>query len=415
MACCLGRPRAAAGRPPPASLQSCYRRQLRHRKSALRGNAGTTLARAGAGTRLALDPAYDPCFEGCCAQGAACPREGILPPDLDPASLAPRASARFVDTGPATRSVMPERHPAARYLRPLPEKPDLEKQRKLAKALVRDMVRGDAEARARVQALHPDPPAARAFTLSRRAARDRARLWLSPAGPAQAQDRGADQDPARSVRRLRCAPGDGRDACARCWSEHPELKDAINEPLFDFGRRAAQIAARNLPLLDLLLAHGADINARSRGSMAASACWRMRDAGAGGCRCWRAARASMCGPQRISAGCRSCARCSMPILPWSMPRAVTASGRSTSPRRRGRRAACASAAPRSTPSTTITTRRRPSIWSGDRPAVCRFLVARGARTDLLMACALGDVAFAKKHLDADPASIRMRVSPAGFR
>jgi ankyrin repeat protein len=48
---------------------------------------------------------------------------------------------------------------------------------------------------------------------------------------------------------------------------------------------------------------------------------------------------------------------------------------------------------------------------GDRPEVCRFLIARGARTDLLMACALGDLALVRRHLDADPASIRMRVSP----
>ncbi|MEM7022449.1 MAG: hypothetical protein AAF637_07610, partial [Pseudomonadota bacterium] len=54
----------------------------------------------------------------------------------------------------------------ARLVRPLPPKPDLEKQRKLAKALVRDIVRGDPEARARVDTLHPKPPTRDAFTLA---------------------------------------------------------------------------------------------------------------------------------------------------------------------------------------------------------------------------------------------------------
>lgn len=46
----------------------------------------------------------------------------------------------------------------------------------------------------------------------------------------------------------------------------------------------------------------------------------------------------------------------------------------------------------------------------DRQAVVRLLVARGCKTDLLMASALGDVGLIKKHLDEKPDSIRLRVS-----
>ena len=53
-----------------------------------------------------------------------------------------------------------ERNP---FLRPLPEKPDLEKQKKLAKALMRDYCAGEAEAAVCVEALHPKPPAAGSF------------------------------------------------------------------------------------------------------------------------------------------------------------------------------------------------------------------------------------------------------------
>lgn len=57
----------------------------------------------------------------------------------------------------------------------------------------------------------------------------------------------------------------------------------------------------------------------------------------------------------------------------------------------------------------------PVQWMLDgREDVARFLVSRGCETDLLMAAALGDVALARKHLDNDPAAIRMRVSEEYF-
>jgi hypothetical protein len=44
------------------------------------------------------------------------------------------------------------------------------------------------------------------------------------------------------------------------------------------------------------------------------------------------------------------------------------------------------------------------------PDVARYLVARGAQTDILLAAALGDVERARGFLDADPESIRWTVS-----
>src|SRR5579864_3242426 len=49
-----------------------------------------------------------------------------------------------------------------------------------------------------------------------------------------------------------------------------------------------------------------------------------------------------------------------------------------------------------------------------RPTVCRFLIHRGCHTDILMAAALGDLNFVRKHLDADPECIRIRVSDEYF-
>ena len=45
---------------------------------------------------------------------------------------------------------------------------------------------------------------------------------------------------------------------------HPKLREQINAPLFDFDAPAVIAAKNNRPLLDLLLANGADINARSQ-------------------------------------------------------------------------------------------------------------------------------------------------------
>jgi ankyrin repeat protein len=50
----------------------------------------------------------------------------------------------------------------------------------------------------------------------------------------------------------------------------------------------------------------------------------------------------------------------------------------------------------------------------ERLDVARYLVARGCQTDLLMAAALGDLELARRHLDANPDCIRMRVSEQFF-
>ena len=57
----------------------------------------------------------------------------------------------------------------------------------------------------------------------------------------------------------------------------------------------------------------------------------------------------------------------------------------------------------------------PAQWMlDDRLDVARYLVARGCQTDLLMAAALGDFELARRHLDANPDCIRLRVSEQFF-
>jgi ankyrin repeat protein len=50
----------------------------------------------------------------------------------------------------------------------------------------------------------------------------------------------------------------------------------------------------------------------------------------------------------------------------------------------------------------------------DRQDVARYLVARGCKTDILIASALGDVELVRRHLERDPNCIRMSVSAEWF-
>jgi hypothetical protein len=57
----------------------------------------------------------------------------------------------------------------------------------------------------------------------------------------------------------------------------------------------------------------------------------------------------------------------------------------------------------------------PAQWMvRDRQEVARHLIARGCRTDILMAAALGELELVRKHLDADSGSIRMSVCEEYF-
>ncbi len=57
----------------------------------------------------------------------------------------------------------------------------------------------------------------------------------------------------------------------------------------------------------------------------------------------------------------------------------------------------------------------PAQWMvRDRQDIARYLVQRGCQTDLLMAAALGDAQLVRKHLDADPGCIHLRVSDEYF-
>ena len=300
---------------------------------------------------------------------------------------------------------------AKTFVQPLPANPDLEMQRKLAKALARNFWRGEADATARVQALHPKPPTVDKFALSD------AQLVIARgygfASWAQLKHKidGLTKTPVDLfVAAVKAGDVDGvRDLLGA----HPAIVARINEPLFEFKQMAVHVAYRNLAMLDLLLSHGADINAKStweHGGFGILEHVKPEQAGpliARGAKVdvWAAANLGMADRVRelIDADASLVnAKGGDGKRPLHYARTVEIAEFLLD---RGAEIDALDDDHSSTPA---------QYHIGDSTDVCRFLVARGARSDLLLAAALGDAALVQHHLDGDPGCMGMRVNSNWF-
>ncbi len=184
---------------------------------------------------------------------------------------------------------------------------------------------------------------------------------------------------------------------------HPEIKTRINEPVGGFDSPLI-ISARSREVLDLLLAAGADINARSQ--------WW-----AGGFGLLDSAEPELA-EYAITRGAivdvHAAARLGMMDRLREM-----ISGTPTLVHSRGgdgktplHFAGTVEAADylldhgADIEARDIDHESTPAQYMiGDRKDVLRRLIQRGCNTDILMAAALGDASLVRKHLDADPACI----------
>ena len=300
---------------------------------------------------------------------------------------------------------------AKRFVRPLPSNPNLDKQRKLARALARDYWRGQSEAIERVRALHPKPPAPENFVLSDaqlviargygfagwpHMKRKIESLTKSPAELFKGAVEAGDVDHVRQLLR-----------------SHPDLVSMVNEPIFGFKSPAVHVARTNLELLDLLLAHGADLNARTsweKGSFGVLEQVNPDEAApliARGAKIdiWAAANLGMMAELvALIAGDPSLvhAKGGDGKRPLHFARTIQIARFLLE---HGAEIDALDDDHDSTPAQHLI---------GDRPEVAGFLVAQGARSDLLLAAALGDVALVRRHLDADPGVVAMRVDQDWF-
>jgi ankyrin repeat protein len=145
---------------------------------------------------------------------------------------------------------------------PLPPRPSLEHQQKLAKRLLRNVWAGDPDAIERVRTFFPG-----ALNVDV--------LKLHDAQLVIARGYGFESWAAlkRKIESLTHTPLEQFDLAVRegdaerareLLEKHADIRARINEPRFDFDSPAIHQAKKHLPLVDVLLAHGADINARSK-------------------------------------------------------------------------------------------------------------------------------------------------------
>jgi hypothetical protein len=193
---------------------------------------------------------------------------------------------------------------------------------------------------------------------------------------------------------------------------HPELKAKINEPIGPFDSPAI-VSARSPKMLDVLLAAGADLNAKS-------SWW------AGGFGLLHTA-----GPELAAYAIRrgafvdihAAARLGMldrvsELIAADSESVHARGGDGQTPLHfagtveiaayllhRGAAIDARDVDHESTPA---------QYMIDDRQDVARYLVQQGCKTDILMAAALGDIELVRQHLDAAPPSIHMRVSEEFF-
>jgi len=155
---------------------------------------------------------------------------------------------------------MSDRLPSS-FIEPLPAHPNLEMQHKRARLLLRRMQGGDADAMARLRTLHPQPPSPENVKLAD-AQLVVARGYGFPSWAAMKRKIESLVKPPVEQFAAALQAGD-LESVRGLLAAHADVRAAINAPIGPFGTRPAAMVKTNLPLLDVLLAHGADLNRKS--------------------------------------------------------------------------------------------------------------------------------------------------------
>lgn len=205
---------------------------------------------------------------------------------------------------------------------------------------------------------------------------------------------------------------DDAAAVGQLLSQHPELKPLINEPIGPFDSPAIT-GVRSREMLDVLLEAGADINARSRWWAGGFGLLDSASPEVAHYALERGATLTIHAAARLGMldGLKKFLRDDANLVhvrggdgqtPLHFASTVEI-------------AACLLDHGADMNARDIDHESTPAQYMvRDRQPVARCLVERGCQTDLLMACALGDLPLVKKYLDADPRCIRMSVTDEYF-
>jgi ankyrin repeat protein len=147
------------------------------------------------------------------------------------------------------------------FRRSLPDRPDLEQQKRQAKELLQSFTAGGAEARSRIRAELPDKPhitlADAQFVLAREYG------FTNWAALKEYIDAQAETAPAPLERVHEAFRRHDASAVRGLLLQHPELRARINDPLFGFNSPAIVAYADDVRMVEVLLELGADPNRRS--------------------------------------------------------------------------------------------------------------------------------------------------------
>lgn len=205
-------------------------------------------------------------------------------------------------------------------------------------------------------------------------------------------------------------------AAAECLKRHPELRARLDDALpgLPFGSTVllAAVWRRSKPMIELLLANGANINQRSHW-WAGGFGVLDDDHGLADFLIERGATVDMYAASRL--GRLETIRT---LLADDRSRVHARGGDGQTPLHVAANAEVAAVlvdAGADVDARDIDHESTPAQYAiRERQDVARYLVGRGCATDLLMASALGDVGLVRKHLDTAPESVAMTVSPDDF-
>ena len=209
---------------------------------------------------------------------------------------------------------------------------------------------------------------------------------------------------------------DDLGTAAQCLKHHPELRARLNDPLpglpFDSTVLLAAVWRRNVPMIELLLANGANINQRSHW-WAGGFGVLDDDHGLADFLIERGAEVDIYAASRL--GRMDTIRT---LLAEDRSRVHARGGDGQTPLHVAANTEIAAVlvdAGADINARDIDHESTPAQYAiRERQDVARYLVTRGCTTDLLMACALGDLDLVRKHLETAPQSIAMTVSPDDF-
>ncbi len=293
-------------------------------------------------------------------------------------------------------------------IKPLPARPNLERQQKLAKDLLRELWAGDATAIERFNELHPNPSAPQDAKLAD------AQLVIARGygfrGWAEMK-RKIESLTQTPVERFVTAVKAQDIATVRTLLErHAEVRAAVNEPLFAFGGRAIHQVGHHTGLFDLLVEHGADPNA-------------VTDWGPGGFTLLDGIDPGMVDAY-LQRGVRLTVHAAAKLDRLDDLRQMLEADPSLATQRGGDGQHPLHVARSIEAIDLLITHggdvhardvdhtATPAQYLADRPALCRHLLKHGAKPDLFMAAALGDLALVRQCLAEDPACVTHRLGVA---